>query len=506
MSSSQRAEPRRRWHRLFEWSTSDWSLRRKLVAQVAVLLALVLLMVGVGTELALRTFLVSQLDRQLAADSARSPLPRDPMPPPPRGTESTVRQFNPGHPIGTINAEFVDGRFVFARQLGANGNQELQQNLPPETLAPLLALRIDNQQHTVSLGSLGRFRVQASQGLFGTKVLGLPLSQVEETLLRLALIIGGVAVTGLLAAGVVGAWVIRRTLRPLDRVATTARRVAELPLNRGEVVLPMRVPEEDTNPRTEVGQVGAALNHMLSHVADALSARQASESRVRRFVADASHELRTPLASIRGYAELTRRGNDEVPPDVAHAMGRIESESARMTTLVEELLLLARLDSDRPVVHGPVDLSRVVADAVADAHVAGRDHRWVLELPPEAITVTGDASQLHQVVTNLLTNARTHTPPDSTVTTALSTSAGTAVLTVTDNGPGIPAELQPEVFERFARGDTSRSRAAGSTGLGLAIVAAVVSAHHGRIDLDSRPGHTRMTVVLPLHAEDRQGD
>jgi two-component system OmpR family sensor kinase len=274
--------------------------------------------------------------------------------------------------------------------------------------------------------------------------------------------------------------------------------VAELPLDRGEVALSVRVPEGDTDPRTEVGRVGAALNRMLGHVAAALAARQASETRVRQFVADASHELRTPLAAIRGYAEVTRRGRDEVPPDVAHALRRVESESARMTTLVDDLLLLARLDSGRPLETEPVDLSRLLVDAVSDAHAAGPEHKWRLDLPEEALTVPGDAARLHQVVANLLANARAHTPPGTEVIAALRpTGGGGAVLSVVDTGPGIAPELQAEVFERFARGDSSRSRAAGSTGLGLAIVAAVVEAHHGTVEVSSRPGRTEFTVTLP---------
>jgi two-component system OmpR family sensor kinase len=233
-------------------------------------------------------------------------------------------------------------------------------------------------------------------------------------------------------------------------------------------------------------------------VASALEARHDSETRVRHFVADASHELRTPLAAIRGYAELARRGRDAVPPDIAHALRRVESESARMTTLVEDLLLLARLDSGRPLATAPVDLSRLVADVVSDAHVAGPEHHYRLALPAEPVLVTGDGPRLHQVIANLLTNARTHTPPGCTVTASVATDRGAAVLTVADDGPGIPAELLPEVFERFARGDTSRSRAAGSTGLGLAIVAAVVAAHHGTVEVASRPGATVFTVRLPL--------
>jgi two-component system OmpR family sensor kinase len=238
-------------------------------------------------------------------------------------------------------------------------------------------------------------------------------------------------------------------------------------------------------------------------VAGALAVRHASEARVRRFVADASHELRTPLASIRGYAELTRRSGAAVPPDVAHALRRIESESLRMTDLVEDLLLLARLDEGRPLERGPVDLSALLVDAVSDAHAAGPDHRWRLRLPDGEAIVAGDAARLHQVVANLLTNARVHTPPGTGVTAALSldpAAGGRAVVEVTDDGPGVPESLRPEVFERFARGDGSRSRAAGSTGLGLSIVAAVVAAHGGDVTLDSRPGRTTFRVTLPLSA------
>jgi two-component system OmpR family sensor kinase len=218
---------------------------------------------------------------------------------------------------------------------------------------------------------------------------------------------------------------------------------------------------------------------MLTHIASALATREASESRVRQFVADASHELRTPLTAIRGYTELAQRKRAEVPDDVAHALGRVGSEAARMGQLVEDLLLLARLDSGRPLERRPVDLTRLCADVIGDAYAAGPDHRWNLVVPTEPLYLAGDDARLHQVVVNLLANARTHTPPGTSVTLSL------------------PAELQSEVFERFSRGDTSRSRQAGSTGLGLAIVAAVVRAHGGTIGVCSGPGRTEFTVSLP---------
>jgi two-component system, OmpR family, sensor kinase len=365
----------------------------------------------------------------------------------------------------------------------------------------LTALPTDGKARTQGLDELGDYRVVATRAPDGdVLVTGLPMSGVHETVWNVVAIEIAVIGGGLLVAGAVGAGIVRISLRPLRRVAATASRVAELPLDRGEVALSVRVPNGDTHPGTEVGQVGSAFNRMLGHVAGALSARQASEMRVRQFVADASHELRTPLAAIRGYAELTRRGRETLPPDIAHALRRVESESDRMTELVDDLLLLARLDSGRPLDRERVDLSRLAVDAVGDAHVAGPDHRWLLDVPEDEVCVPGDAARLHQVLANLLANARTHTPPGTKVTTALTVDGDHAVLSVVDDGPGIAAQAQPEVFERFVRGDSSRSRAAGSTGLGLAIVAAVVEAHGGTVELESPPGHTEFAVRLPRDA------
>ena len=240
---------------------------------------------------------------------------------------------------------------------------------------------------------------------------------------------------------------------------------------------------------------------MLQHVESALARRAASETRLRRFAADASHELRTPLSSIRGYAELALRHRGPVPEDVTHALQRVESESARMSVLVDELLLLARLDAGRPLEQEPVDLTRLTIEATSDAQVASRSHRWQLELPDEPLMVRGDEHRLRQVLSNLLSNAAKHTAPDSTVTVSVAAAGegGTSAvrLSVSDNGQGIPPDLVPELFERFARGDSSRSRSAGSTGLGLAIVKAVVTAHHGTVSVESHPGQTTFTIVLP---------
>jgi two-component system OmpR family sensor kinase len=311
--------------------------------------------------------------------------------------------------------------------------------------------------------------------------------------------------TGLAIAGAVVAsrTVVRRSLRPLNRVAATAQQVSQLPLDRGEVALAVRVPPEDADPTSEVGRVGQAFNHMLNNVEDALAARQASETKVRQFVADASHELRNPLAAIRGYAELTRRERDSMSANAAFAMSRVESEAERMSHLVEDLLLLARLDSGPSLEVAPVDLTEVVINALSDARAAGPDHVWQLDLPPEPVVALGDRYRLHQVVANLLANARTHTPPGTQVRAAVAVTGPNALVTVTDTGPGIPDDIQARVFERFTRAEVSRVRTPGaesgrSTGLGLAIVAAVVEAHHGSVAVRSRPGLTEFVVSLPL--------
>jgi two-component system OmpR family sensor kinase len=468
------------------------------------LLTLVCLIIGVVTMVALRDFQISKLDEQLrfASDRAREFRDRQPGAFPKFGDPMDEGNPNPlqgpGQGPGTLVGLVSGGRVVDARRLTlGRGNEE---QVPSGDSAPLVTVPVDGKMHTMTLGDLGDYRLVATKRTSGVvEVTGLPLTSVNATVLQLGFVLGGVALAGLIIAGLAGAVIVRRTLAPLQRVAGIATRVSELPLHEGEVALAVRVPEQDANPRTEVGQVGLALNRMLGHIGNALTARHATETRVRQFVADASHELRTPLAAIRGYAELTRRSKADVPPEIAHAMSRVESEADRMTVLVQDLLLLARLDAGRPLDAAEVDLTRLVLDAVSDARVAAQGHVWQLELPAEPVTVVGDGDRLHQVLANLLSNARTHTPPGTTVTTGLSVAPGRGVeLTVTDDGPGISPELLPDVFERFARGDSSRSRAAGSTGLGLSIVSAVVAAHGGTVGVASEPGKTRFTVRLPV--------
>ncbi|MFF8697136.1 sensor histidine kinase [Streptomyces sp. NPDC015144] len=553
-----------------------WTLRTRLVVSAVTLIAVVASVIGSVTTIAYRSYLYGKLDDQLHAVAVRAGKPPGGGGPVPGGIPQPhdplafvdVR----GLPVGAFGAVLAgDGKVTASRVVVESGTGTgtgtgfgagYESGGRPMTGAQLSALAAagiaaGDGARGVDLPGLGANRVEAVVDPLGnTLLVGLPAAEVGSALTTLIVVEVCVTAAGLIAAGLAGAAIVGVALRPLRRIAATATLVSELPLHSGEVAPLERVPQAQADPRTEVGQVGAALNRMLDHVGSALAARQRSETRVRQFVADASHELRTPLASIRGYAELTRRGGEETGPDTRHALGRIESEAERMTGMVEDLLLLARLDSGRPLGRERTDLSSLVVDAVSDARAAdtgargpapvgaggrtrsgvrepggaapagartGADtgaptgaragarrpgrtgeerfdgHHWRLDLPDEPVTVQGDPTRLHQVLVNLLANARTHTPPGTTVTTRVRPDAGRArvVLEVEDDGPGIPSGLLPHVFERFARGDASRSRGAGSTGLGLAIVQAVVAAHGGRVAVESVPGRTVFAVHLP---------
>jgi two-component system OmpR family sensor kinase len=500
-------------------SPAGWPLRTRLVAIMIVLLAVLGLIVGGTAEIYLHKTLYDRVDAQITEESNRSIGGGGPgqhgydprfdqflwtQKPPPNIQSGWI--VLPLAGSSTAPTPLGGGLVVYRQATTTETSGETDtprnayQSLPAAAVSLLAAVPPNGQSTDVDLGGdLGNYRVVSTVSSDGTIVVfGMSLKDTETTLLRVALFTGAAVLLALLIAGWAGAFIVRRTLMPLSRVAATATKVSELELDRGEVDLVQRVPVGDTDMRTEVGQVGAALNRMLDHVGSALESRHASEMQVRQFVADASHELRTPLAAIRGYAELSRRSRQPVPDEIAHVLRRVESEAQRMTALVEDLLLLARLDAGRPLAHDPVDLTMLVVDAVSDAHATGPGHDWQLDLPEEPVTVLGDQQRLHQVLANLLANARTHTPEGTTVTVAVSATPEMAVLRVTDGGPGIPAELQPHIFERFARGDSSRSRAAGSTGLGLSIVHAVVTAHAGTVSVDSEPGRTQFTVLLPL--------
>lgn len=323
---------------------------------------------------------------------------------------------------------------------------------------------------------------------------------VQRMISGMAMAEAVVAAAGLTVAGCGCAVIVRRRLRPLGRIAATAAEVVRAPLDRGEVTGLTRVPARDTDPAGEAGQIGAVLNRMVDHVDSSRTARRRTEERTRRFLADAGHALRTPLASIAGYAELMNRGADRIEPGLARR--RVLAESARMTGLVEDLSLPARLDAGRSLRSAEVDMAALVAEAVRGARAAGGGHDWQLELCLDATpTVLGDEARLHQVVAHLLANARVHTPAGTRVVAAVEArDTRGVVVRVRDNGPGIAPALLPAVFEHCTRADASRARRGphdGGSGLGLAVAAAVVSAHGGRTEVQSEPGRTEFTVELP---------
>jgi two-component system OmpR family sensor kinase len=474
------------------------TLRGRLITGVLVLLTLACAAVGIVSAVAMERFLLDRVDQQLAAAGGRYAASLEHEGEWEPEGEPAERGDTRGQAPGTLGVRLVHGDVTDAAVVLAGTDVRL--SLAPTDAAALAMLPADGVPRTVHLsGRLREYRVAAVPGDDGdVLVTGLPLHDARETLGRLlsfeVVLFGG----ALAVIGVAGAVWVRLALLPLGRVTATARKVAELPLATGEVTLAERVP--DTDPRTETGQVGAAVNRLLGHVQNALARRHAVEQRLRRFAADASHELRTPLAAISGHAQLALRTTEPLPAAVRHALTRIDAEAGRMSELVDDLLLLARLDAGRPLACDEVDLTRLAIDATGDARAAGPGHVWRLELPTEPVVVPGDPLRLHQVIANLLANARVHTPAGSTVTVVVRPPPGEhgeVELSVADDGPGIPAELRDDLFERFTRADRSRSRSAGGTGLGLAIVRAVVTAHGGTVDVESRPGRTVFRIRLP---------
>ena len=510
------------------WRPSRWTLRTKLVAWMLLLFIAVTAAVGALTVWQLNKTLLSQMDNQLISSSSSNQTINSGMV---GGDGRGPRGAAPGIQVVTLTsgklaylAAYTSTTFGSRQPWAVTINNvtggSSQRSLTTAQVTRLTSAGVGGSPTTVDLGGkLGDYRVVArlipNQPVYQThtegplpdgtpaesvdviSIVGLPLSTNSEVVQKTALAVALLSGAGVVLVALAATYIVQRNLEPLRRVAATATRVSKLPLSSGEVVMSERVDPRDTDKRTEVGQVGASLNDMLDHVDNALSARQASEMQVRQFVADASHELRTPLASIRGYAELSRRETDPVPPGVTHALGRIESEAGRMTTLVEDLLLLARLDAGRQLDFQPVELPIIAIETVSDARAAGPDHQWALDLPEEGVEIEADEARIRQILINLLGNARKHTPAGTHVVVAVQSRGDHVLLQVRDDGPGIPPDLVPHIFERFTRGDLARTRTEGSTGLGLSIVSAVVAAHHGTVEVTSRPGETVFSIRLP---------
>lgn len=556
---SQQPAPTRRRISLRSWRpgsllTPPRSLRTRLVVGVLGLVLVMAAVMSAFSTVSLRHTLMARTDSQLMAAAQRAADKRHDLTQEARKASDEAAQEGadkPGdQPDGAGGADDGPGKEGVPPGLDAAGQSTgtltliTTQTSSSDTASSETAAYIDKNGHyasiskedcrlllsqatedhpvTVHLHHLGSYRVVATrdEASGSTVITGLSL-EGDKGLIRTQLLIElTVALLGALVVALAGRTMVRSSLAPLERVARTAQRVASQPLERGEVSIEDRVEKADLDSSAEVGQVGGALNTLLGHVESALGARQRSETQVRQFVADASHELRTPLASIRGYTELIRReGADaDLPEEATYALERVHSESVRMTALVEDLLLLARLDAGRELRREEVDLVGLLVDTVADARAAGPDHDWQLDLAvleppadatpeeaedflPEPPLVIGDEARLRQVVVNLLANARVHTPAGSHVTTTLAREGDTLIVRIHDDGPGIAPDVRDRLFERFARGDSSRERRTGSTGLGMSIALAIVQSHGGSIDVDSSTAPedhgTTFSVRLP---------
>jgi two-component system OmpR family sensor kinase len=464
-------------------------LRVKLVAAVVALVAIGLALSGTVATASLRSYLLQRVDNQLMSQAGPN-----------------LCDYGAGRPLGMPGGRDLPSQYYVAR-FDATGSLVCSAKADSTDATPAIGTLTSARlaglvAHPVTVGSVDggpswRLAANVSPRDGDVTLVAAPLSDVDHTVGRLiALEVGiGVAVLALLA--VAGYLVIRRSLRPLVDVEQAAVAIAGGDLSR-------RAP--DLDPRTEVGRLTRALNVMLGQIETAFARQReseqsarASEDRMRRFVADASHELRTPLTSIRGFAELYRQGAVGEPREVARLLRRIEDEATRMGLLVDDLLLLARLDQERPLSFAPVDLLTVVADVVHDGRAVAPGRDIDLQIDGAPPIVLGDEPRLHQVMQNLVTNALRHTPGDTKVDVHLHTVVERAVVDVVDHGPGLSPEARARVFERFYRVDTSRTRDEGGTGLGLSIVAALVAAHGGAVSVTDTPGGgATFRVELPL--------
>lgn len=478
------------------------SLRSQLVAIISALLSVSLLALGATTFLLLHSVLEDQMDIQLTT------------------FQDSIIKYGTVDSQSTKQTPFAFDYYVgFHFADGTLASQNRSGNDKP--VYPVYSMsgaeKVSGKSFTVPSSDGGApWRItilapqqfdyspdgstMATQTFTGSVVVAIPYESLNRTMERLAVVIAGVAILTITLGTMIAYWTVTRSFRPLRRVEKTAAAIADGDLSR-------RVDVE--NPATEVGRLSVSLNSMLAHIEHAFAARTASERKMRRFVADASHELRTPLVTIRGFSELYRHGALQTPEDVGTAMGRIESEAKRMGELVEDLLMLARIDEQRPLQLKPVDLLIIGHDAVLDATASARDRSFaVVGLdggPGTSAPSVGDDAKLRQVVTNLMGNALRYTPEGSPIEIMVGTrSEGTtkySVIKIRDHGPGISEEEAPRVFERFYRADSSRDRNTGGSGLGLAIVSAIVASHEGTVRLENTPGGgATMAIELPYQA------
>ncbi len=488
-------------------STGPWwrprTLRGQLVLGVSAVVTVVVLVVGLVTTLSFRSYVNAMNDAEVAEsiDALSHSVARYRRGEPTHHGDLAQAMLgftgqNAGNVIAVLHNGEVIGSAVFF--------EDDPRPAPPDVIAAIKAQPWqDDRLSTVTLGSLGSFRVESQSADAGDRIIvGVSLDLANRTIAHRIISATILLIAGMLVTAGLTTLVVGYALRPLRRVAATAAEVAGTQLIGDDHRITARVQLADIDPDNEVAIVGHTLNRLLDNVDSALAYRAESDRRMRQFLTDASHELRTPLAAIQGYSELTRQDSAALPPTTEYALARIESEARRMTSLVDELLLLSRLGEGQDLRTEDVDLVDLVLDAVNDAAVAAPSHRWVKELPDEPVWVRGDRDRLHQLVSNLLTNGWVHTPPGVTVTTGIArhrspTGEAYAELTVTDDGPDIDPDLLPHLFERFVRAKNARYEGPGN-GLGLAIVDSIVKAHQGTVTVESANGRTTFRVRLPV--------
>jgi len=480
---------------------SSASLRSRLLVGVLLLSALGFAISDFVAQNAMQKFLLQQVDQQLlsVADGALLRVDRagiqgdsdrdDDR----RNSQANAATNTPLRSVpSSVSITLLDPFGNYVGGVGGDLNSQQITDYVVGTL-PANAAKYGNRPFTLEVpGADFRVLSRVLPSAMGSVFVAQSLAGVDETSKRLRVIFLFIGLIALLLIGFASRMVIRVGLRPLVAVEETAEKIAAGDLS-------ARLP--DAKPDTEVGRLVTSLNAMLSRIEESFAARTASENKLRRFVADASHELRTPLTAIRGFAELHRQGAVKGEAATSELIGRIENESVRMSALVEDLLALARLDQSRDLVSAPVDLTELVSEAVESARAAGPEHPITLNLPEEAF-VLGDARKIHQVVANLLANARIHTPAGTPITVSIESNDEGTTISIADSGPGLSEEDQARIFERFYRADPSRNRAKEEgSGLGLSIVDAVMQAHGGKVGVSSKLGEgATFTVFFPLAA------
>jgi len=476
---------------------SLWSLRNRLILAAMVLTSLAIVASDFAANAALKNYLVSQVDKQLIDISSTSLTRLDRAGIAPSEVEENSSPFKVLAPLrGVPTAVSVTLLDIDGKLIGQVGGELGGQNFAVTGMQSNEVAKYKNKPFTIK-GIDDEPDIRALAQLLptgmGTVIVANSLAGVDKTLSRLRFLFLILGLIALLAIALSARWIIAIGLRPLEKVEDTAEAIAAGDLS-------ARLPA--AKPNTEVGRLTTSLNTMLGRIEESFAVRVASENKLRRFVADASHELRTPLTAIRGFAELHRQGAVVGEDKTKELITRIEKESIRMSTLVEDLLLLARLDQSRELISDPVDLNTLITEVTASARAAGPDHPIEVNLGESEIFVLGDSLRIHQVIANLLANARTHTPVGTQIKITAEQGISETTISVSDNGPGLSQADQEKIFERFYRADPARVRnSIEGSGLGLSIVDAVMSAHGGYVSVKSKLGEGSTFTLHFLNQE-----